>query len=72
MLAGFERKYAKLLAGENFSADGASFDPARRRADILTMIEHYRRKAGSAGSFRLSGRTSRVENLDGATTLVVN
>jgi len=71
-LAGYERKYSKLLAGENFSADGASFDPAARRRDIMAMIAHYKSKAGSVGSFRMRGRTSRIEDWDETTALVAN
>lgn len=69
---GWTRKYQKLTAGETFSADGASFDPARRRADIMEMIRLYKSKAGSAGSFKLTGRTARIEHWDDSTSLVVN
>ncbi len=71
-LEGWLRKYAKLTAGETFSADGASFDPSRRRADIMAMVNEYRRKAGSAGSFRLTGRTARLEQWDDINSLAVN
>lgn len=71
-LEGWQRKYGKLTAGETFSADGASFDPSRRRADIEKMIDFYRKRAGGVGSFRLSGRTSRLENWTGTSGMVAN
>lgn len=70
-LEGWQRKYARLTAGETFSADGASFDPAARRRDIMAMIDFYRRRAGGVGSFRLTGRTGRTETWAGA-ELVAN
>ena len=70
---GWQRKFAKLTAGETFSADGASFNPEARRRDIEKMIDYYRKRAGGAGSFRLTGRTSRVEGWEDLTSeLVVN
>lgn len=69
-LKGWEMKYAKLTAGETFSADGASFNPETRRADIETQIARFRRM--TAGSFRLTGRTSRIENWDSVGSLSVN
>lgn len=70
-LEGWQRKFARLTAGETFSADGASFNPEARRRDIMAMIDHYRRRAGGAGSFRLTGRTGRTETIAGA-ELVAN
>jgi hypothetical protein len=69
-LKGWEMKYAKLTAGETFSADGASFNPEARRADIEIQIARFRRL--TAGSFRLTGRTSRVEHWDSVGSLSVN
>lgn len=69
-LKGWEMKYAKLTAGETFSADGHSFNPEVRRRDIEATIARFKRM--TAGSFRLSGRTSRVENWDSVGSLAVN
>lgn len=72
-LEGWQRKFARLTAGETFSADGASFNPEARRRDIEKMIDFYRKRAGGVGSFKLTGRTSRVEGWDDLTSeLVVN
>ena len=69
-LKGWEMKYAKLTAGETFSADGASFSPEARRADIETQIARFRRML--TGTFRLTGRTGRLETWDSVGSLAVN
>jgi hypothetical protein len=69
-LLGWETKYRKLTAGETFSADGASFNPEARRKDIRAEIDALRRKC--AGSFALTGRTSRIENWENVGSLSVN
>jgi hypothetical protein len=69
-MRGWEMKFAKLTAGETFGADGASFNPETRRADIEKQINMFRRRV--SGSFRLTGRTSRLEHWDDLNSLSVN
>lgn len=69
-MRGWEMKFAKLTDGETFGADGASFNPETRRADIEKQINMFRRRVG--GSFRLTGRTSRLEHWDDLNSLAVN
>ncbi len=69
-MRGWEMKFAKLTDGETFGADGASFNPEARRADIEKQINMFRRRC--AGSFRLTGRTARLEHWDETNSLSVN
>lgn len=69
-MRGWEMKFAKLTAGETFGADGASFNPETRRADIEKQINMFRRRV--SGSFRLTGRTSRLEHWNDLNSLSVN
>ena len=69
-MRGWEMKFAKLTDNETFSSDGASFNPEARRADIEKQINMFRRRVG--GSFRLTGRTSRLEHWDEVNSLAVN
>lgn len=69
-MRGWEMKFAKLTDGESFGADGASFSPEKRRADIEKQINMFRRRVG--GSYRLTGRTSRLEHWDDLNSLAVN
>lgn len=69
-MRGWEMKFAKLTNNETFSSDGASFNPESRRADIEKQINVFRRRC--AGSFRLTGRTSRLEQWDDTHSLAVN
>lgn len=69
-MRGWEMKFAKLTNNETFSSDGASFNPEARRADIEKQINMFRRKI--AGSFKLSGRTSRIEDWNDVNSLAVN
>lgn len=53
---GWRLKAGKLGAGESFSADGASFDPDKRRAFCLAMAKEYRNKV--AGTAATPGRVA--------------
>jgi hypothetical protein len=69
-MRGWEMKFAKLTNNETFSGDGYSANPEARRADIEKQINMFRRRI--AGSFKLSGRTSRLEHWDDTNSLAVN
>lgn len=55
---GWRTKAAKLGGGENFSSDGASFDPQVRRQFCLDMADTYAKKV--AGSPSVAGRTATI------------
>jgi hypothetical protein len=60
---------AGKVDGVKFSADGFSIDPGATVERLLKMADYYA-KRGGAGSFILSGRTSRFENILSAQTVV--
>lgn len=66
---GWAVKAAKLGAGENFSSDGATFDPQTRRAFCLDQAATFRKKV--SGSAVMLGRTGRFDTTAGI-DLVVN
>lgn len=71
---GWERKAAKLLTNETFSADGLFVQAQLRRGDMLDMAAKYSKKAGggSLGTMNLRGRTAQGDDCLVAPLLVVN